>query len=262
MKLDYNNKTILSRGLLEKSLQHYHDSKSLEYVVNPSLPIVFFGDISSYHNQNFKVITVGKNPSNREFQLYSERYSYIRFPKFNDDPISLETSLNDYFKVQPYRRWFDSFEPFLNGLNGSYYPENNLNKVLHTDICSPISTDPTWSLLSSNQQSYLFNKGFKLWKEIVLELKPNLIVFSIPKRYVHLLNSKKVETLHTITHKKDGTLRTKPYDLELYEVEIHGFNTYLVYGESKNTPMGSVSTQDKILMGEKCFKFFEDRNFT
>ena len=259
LKLHQMNKTILSKQLLIECLDHYHNVKENDYVVKPSLPIVFFGDINSYNNQNLKIVTVGKNPSNREFQLNKELYSYVRFPDFKNDIDSLELSLNNYFKHKPYSRWFNSYEPFLNGMESSYYPKNSLNKVIHTDICSPISTNPTWSLLTKNQQNFLFEIGFKIWKKLISEIKPNLIILSIPKEYVYRLNSKKLETIYTIRHTKEGKLRKKPFELELYSVEINGFNTLLVYGESKNTPLGSVSTEDKIKMGKICLELIQKK---
>lgn len=243
-------KTILPKTLLNRSLEYYNSNKAKRFIVSPSLPILFFGDIESYNNSDFKVVTVGLNPSNTEFRLNrTDIYSYERFPDFNNDYFSLEKSLCNYFKKKPYRRWFNSYEPYLNGLGCSYYPENPHNKVLHTDICSPLATDPTWSKISNQEKDYLFRDGFELWKDTIYELNPDLIIISTRLEYVNKLDPKKIETLYTIDKKKDGTKR-RPFNLELYRFSLVNRSFPLIYGEPKNTPFGSVSTIDKLKMGE------------
>jgi hypothetical protein len=54
------------RELVDESLRVYERYKSK--VVPHSMPILFFGDLDKYKkSKNLKVITVGLNPSNREF---------------------------------------------------------------------------------------------------------------------------------------------------------------------------------------------------
>ena len=59
----------LSKNLLKSALDYYNVNKEKDYVVSPAIPILFFGDIESYNNSGFKVVTVGLNPSNTEFRL-------------------------------------------------------------------------------------------------------------------------------------------------------------------------------------------------
>lgn len=241
----------ISNKILKNALDHFNDYKDQSYTVNPSLPILFFGDTEEYFKSEFKVITVGKNPSNVEFKLKKDdEYSYARFPDFKNDEPSLLDSLNNYFKVKPYSKWFNSFEPFLNGLDGSFYPNVHKNKVVSTDLCSPIPTDPTWTKLSDGDQKALFKEGFKLWKELVLELKPDLVVISVAKKYLSYLDLEKIDKpIYSLTNKLDGTPRSKPYDLELYELSIGDFKTNLVYGDAANTPFGTISNEEKEKMG-------------
>ena len=224
------------------------------------MPILFFGDLKSLLSQDFKIVTVGLNPSDSEFRLNkTDNYSYVRFPEYRGDIVSLELSLNNYFKKTPYERWFNSIEPLLNGMGFSFYP-NDFKKVLHTDICSPLSTSPTWSILEKENKSFterLFQEGVELWKRLLFEVKPNLIIISTKYKLVEFLKPTKRKILYTISKTKDGKDR-RPFNLELYDVSINGFNTKLLYGEPKNTPFGSVSTDDKRKMGiliKKYFKF-------
>ena len=250
-------KTILSSQFLNEVLNYHKLCNNFDYVVNPSIPIIFFGDLESYSKESLKVLTVGLNPSDTEFRLNKhDKYSLVRFPEYNGDYKSLELTLNNYFKNIPYKRWFNSLEPILNGLGCSFYPNNNLKKVIHTDICSPLATFPTWSKLSKDIKKNLFNRGFLIWKKLISETKPDLIIISTRYEYVKLLNPKKIKTLHTIFKKKDGSPR-RPFNLDLFEVNINNHKTLMVYGEPKNTPFGSVTTNDKTKMGEICLNFIK-----
>lgn len=245
---------VLSKTLLESLLQEYETKKNLKYVVSESLPILFFGDLESFSNQKKKVVTVGLNPSNIEFQSNpNEEYSFFRFPEYEGNIETLELTLNNYFKHNPYTKWFKTgYEPLLNGLKGSFFPDNEFDKVLHTDICSPLSTNPTWSKLNFHEQESLRRDGFELWKSLIKELKPHLIILSTRRSYLQLLSPKYIETIHSINTTKDGKTR-RPFNLDLFEVDIDGFKTYLIYGEPKNLPFGSVTTKDKLIMGELLY---------
>ena len=243
---------IINKYLLERAINHFKQFKNEKFVVNPSLPILYFGDTNKYLKSKLKVITVGKNPSNVEFRLImSEKYSYIRFPEYNNDVKSLAITLNNYFKNKPYNKWFNSFEPFLNGMDCSFYDGKKNDNVIHTDICSPLPTDPTWTKLSNNTQNILFKEGFRLWKELVLNLKPDLVVISIARKYLGYLKLNKILNIYSLKSTKDGKLRSKPYDLELFDLKIGNFKTKLVYGNAANMPFGTVSNIEKKKMGSK-----------
>jgi hypothetical protein len=115
-------------------------------LVRPSIPILFFGDDERYAASALKVVTVGLNPSRLEFPSADP---FLRFPAARQiDPQrpALDAhlaALRAYFRERPYNAWFrPAFEPILNGLATSYYP-GTANTALHTDICSPLATDPT-----------------------------------------------------------------------------------------------------------------------
>ena len=58
----------ISDMLLKDSLSYYNNSCNLDFVVKPSLPILYFGDMVAYFKSDFKVITAALNPSDAEFK--------------------------------------------------------------------------------------------------------------------------------------------------------------------------------------------------
>ena len=100
-------------------------------VVPGSTPVLSFGDISEA-----TVATLGFNPSHQEF-LSRERCELSgperRFETLSSLGVnSLESApeevlcrvvsaCNNYFRGNPYRRWFDQLEPILKSVGASYY---------------------------------------------------------------------------------------------------------------------------------------------
>lgn len=171
----------------------YVEHKEKPFVVNPSIPIIWFGDMEAYKKSKFKVVTVAINPSNIEFTPTSKEYKegkkspFLRF-KTSEDLINhnnlsddqkntLSTSLNDYFKDEPYTKWFNWYERFLRLLNKnvSYFP-NDINCALHIDIYTALATSPTWRNLTKAEKESITNMA--LFKELLSYLNPDLVVFS------------------------------------------------------------------------------------
>jgi hypothetical protein len=151
---------MLNPNLINTLNQYFETHKLHDFVVNPSIPILYFGDEIAYRKSECKVITVGKNPSLNEFCKNNKKQGARQFDikhKFpNWNGTNLTQVLNEYFKQDPLKQWFSSFEPILRGLKCSYYQNTQFQNIaLHTDICSPIATEPTWSKLKPNQQQYL-----------------------------------------------------------------------------------------------------------
>src|SRR5262245_50653978 len=95
------------------------------FVVRPAIPILYFGDRIKYLSSSLKVITVGLNPSKREFpddrcSRFPAASPMATDPKQRAKSLHLE-ALDEYFRTDPYGSWFASFEPILNGLGASYY---------------------------------------------------------------------------------------------------------------------------------------------
>jgi len=168
-------------------------------ITSPSIPILYFGDYPAYHKSETKIITVGLNPSHREFPIEDR---FLRFRKAekvskSSNLTHLEIqlfldSLNDYYKDEPYK-WFGCFEPMLNGLNSSYYDNEYPNRVLHTDICSPLATDITWSKLNDRAQARLSYDGNKIWHSLVDFLAPDFILISVARRHLNKIRFKRTK---------------------------------------------------------------------
>ena len=215
------------------------------------MPIKWFGDRKAYQESETKIITVGLNPSDKEFrEKDGDPYtSQLRFPDYiNGNNASLEKALNSYFKKNPYRRWFNGgFEYILNGMDASYYSGKGTNRALHTDICSPWATDPTWMKLSSSVKKGLLAEGFPIWKQLVNELSPDVILFSIPQEYVKLLKVDPLNELCRITTTKSGDQRNKPV---IIQKGMYG-NSIAIFGRTRNLPFGSLGKEQKKKLGKQ-----------
>ncbi len=257
--------TVLSEKLLKESIDNYNELKTLSCVVKNSMPVLFFGDIDNYIKQDYKIITAALNPSDVEFlKDRNDNYSCKhRFPDYNKTTVSLEKSCKNYFKNNPYDKWFGQdntgFKPLLNGMGYCYYPNSkNLKAVLHTDMCTPIATNPTWSKLSKNDCRKLQIKGFDLWKKLIIELKPNLIIVSLKKAYIDSIelspisSFKKIGNLVKPIYSKNNTFK---YEIIHYEGDINGFNTNLLWGSAQNTPFQPF--KNKIHIGKILKKYFK-----
>lgn len=146
----------------------------------PILPIHWFGNRPAYEASALRVVTVGLNPSDREFRPNDTTAisKDFRFPDFDDTDKGLELAFNNYFKRKPYDAWFKgSFGAVLQSFDASFY-EGATNTAIHTDICSPWATIPTWSKLPEKIRQELEIEGNELWKKLILELQPDVILFS------------------------------------------------------------------------------------
>jgi hypothetical protein len=182
-------------GLYERAIAHYLQFETEWWVVPQSIPILYFGDLKNYLGSRLKIVTVGLNPSDMEFKEDRFQIDNAR----TCTPIQLEQSLSRYFKVRPYTDWFDrAFESLLQPLGASYYGEHHPGKVpgwwsaqpnvaLHTEIGTPIATDPTWSKLPRQATKRLQATGFPLWRDLIRAFDPNLILISVAKRHLRQL---------------------------------------------------------------------------
>ena len=165
--------------VVAKAWRAFARVRKYEWRVVPAIPILFFGDLDAYWSSELRVLTVGLNPSLREFAADSPRR---RFPLPSGvrsgevDPYF--DALSAYFRTAPYRSWFNAFEPLLNGAGTGYYGDRSSTAV-HTDICSPVATDPTWSRLDDTARRILEAEGGPLWHELLVALRAHVVVLSV-----------------------------------------------------------------------------------
>ena len=213
-----------------------------------SMPILYFGDLPAYENSPLRVVTVGLNPSHREFPAGGRSRGFPRAVGVDasDSDLYLQ-ALNEYFRGKSYA-WFSEYEKVLRGAGVSYKP-GAASTALHTDICSPVATDPTWTHLDRRD------------KERLLEfLRPEVIVMSVALEHVARVKFPQCgdsETVRNITHKRDGTPRKRPYEVKARWHAISGHPAMLIFGHAAQTPFGAISDPEKHSTGE-CIKAHYD----
>ena len=250
----FKNKKIISTNLINRTFEYFNKFRGKYFIVKPSLPILYFGDIDAYSGSQRKIVTVGKNPSDNEFRLSkSDKYSFCRFPEWDEERGKLIQTLNSYFEQKPLKQWFSSFEPILNGLNSSFYKNGQYNNIaIHTDICSPLATNPTWSKLAREEQEQLFKDGFALWKSLIEELQPDIILISVPyKLFKHVIQTKGTAIL-TFDTCKDGKPRKRNYTVFQHAWKINDTKeAIVVYGQAANKSFDTISDEQKRQIGGK-----------
>ena len=246
---------MINQKLIDKTLEYFDRFSNESFVVKPSLPILYFGDLTAYLESPLKILTVGKNPSDNEFRLRkNDNYSFCRFKKWHTNDFNLIETLNPYFENEPLQ-WFSSFEPILNGTSSSYYKGNYENRVLHTDICSPISTNPTWSKLTNDQRNHLYKDGLVIWKELIEELQPDVMFISVPLKLFNEVIPSIGKELITFNKKKDNTKRKKNYRVYIHEHYLKSEKRVkVIFGQAANKPFDTISNEQKYLIGELCKK--------
>ena len=224
----------------------YDNAAELSVRVKPAAPILFFGDLGAYRVSTLRVLTVGLNPSLQEFP--ADR-PFSRFPldegtagRGRDHYLY---ALSSYFRTDPYRAWFRAFEPLLNGAGASYY-EGFTSTALHTDICSPVATDPTWSKLGDVNRSTLEADGGPLWHMLLKILEPQIVVLSVAKRHLERIafepQDNEWTAIHTFDRTGSGAPRSRPYDVD-------GKPSLFIFGPAAQTPFGLISDPQKGKVG-------------
>jgi hypothetical protein len=212
-----------------------------EAVVDPSMPILYFGDTVAYGSAPFKVVTVGLNPSLEEFPAGDP---WQRFPCAapNGSRPTVDSylqSLDEYFRRDAWG-WFDKgFGRILRGLGTTYIS----GAAIHTDIASLVATQPIWSKLKRRQKA-LLPYGATLWRKLVNVLAPDLVLISVAQEHVNHLGDVDWRPF-------DPLKRNHFHPVERGDTEIAGRPVPVFRGRSVNHPFGSISYAEKELLGEQ-----------
>lgn len=231
--------------------------------VKSSVPILFFGDYQKYQSAMTRILTVGLNPSLHEFPTDDplKRFSLLKGNLPRDPKLYLR-SMSRYFYDEPYRKWFDSLETLLNGADASYFPNEASSTALHTDICSPVATDPTWSNLPAEEQAGLMNYGKDIWIKLIAELRPQIVIVSVAQSHIERIglgSIKSWEVIHRFEKKADGSPRKKPYEVRANWPKLFDQQIMFIFGQAAQYPFGTLAKSFKQELGKIAITTFQNR---
>jgi hypothetical protein len=236
-------------SLIDEAWRTFEQSKNDEVVVSPSIPILFFGDSERYLRSPLRVITVGLNPSRKEFPDH-DRSARVRSASqidprlYGDARPHYLAALNGYFRNAPYRDWFGWYEQVLLGLGASYY-DGEPSTALHTDLCSPLATDPTWTPLGRLQERFEA-AGMALRYRLVTWLSPDVIVVSVAKRYrdqIVFADPCEWRPFITLPRKMEGR---RPFTAWGQSACLpSGATTHLLFGQAAQQPFATLDKGEK-----------------
>jgi hypothetical protein len=225
-------------------------------LTRPSAPVLFFGDLAAYLSSPLRIITVGVNPSGEEFPADTP---WSRFPGANVEPAAAQSeverylrALSNYFSHDPYKRWFDrSYEQVLRGLDASYYP-GHASVALHTDVCTPLPTSPTWKPLPREQKRRLLTDGVPLWHRLAAELAPHVILASLSAEHFARIDLPAVSE-PVVLYSLEQKLR--PYEVIARRVYLGDTEPLLVWAPASTTPFQPINHGHKRRAGEAILAY-------
>ena len=168
--------------------------------------------------------------------------------------------MSGYFRICPYSKWFNAFEPLLNGLGASYY-EGGASTALHTDICSPVATDPTWNDLDKADQTALMDHGHPLWHMLLEKLRPQIVALSVRKKYLNHIEFAPMNGWRSSTPSREhvaGEFRSQPYEVCARWYEVAGDRSLFVFGAAAQMPLGKLAAGQKREAGEMLLEVYRD----
>ena len=237
---------------LVRTARHlYQANRDQRWTVEPAAPVRFFGDLLGFEASQFRVATVGLNPSRHEFPMEAP---FSRFPGADlDDESSYLSALFAYFQGSPYRSWFEFYERALLGMGASFYGGTE-NVALHTDIGSVIPTDPTWSGLEPSIRRRLIREGVPLWHRLIERLQPDVLLQSTARMWLELVEFTPLtgwERIHTFELTKDGGQRKRPMGLDVRSFTFStGKSVLVAHVPASQKPLAGLSHDQKRQAGE------------
>ena len=153
-------------------------------------------------------------------------------------------------RPESYRGWFDpAFSRVLAGLGTSYYQGDYPNRAIHTDLFSPIATDPTWSRLGASALYPVLQKqGIRLWRELIQLLQPDIIIASMRRDGISQLGLSLDSGTQTLDL-SGANGRTKTACFQTYRLST-GKKGLLLSGCAGRKPMNAVGPDERQKVGE------------
>jgi hypothetical protein len=161
-------------------------------------------------------------------------------------------SLAAYFTTHPYWRWFNTYRLLLEGLDASFDGTYGPNTAVHTDLCSPVPTSPTWSRLPAPVRAGLARPGVALWHDLVRALRPHVVLLSVAQHHLGTIRFEPLDPRWTVMH----TIAQTKADYEVRARRYHtdGHPVLIVWGKAANTPFGSISYPARREIGTRIRK--------
>jgi hypothetical protein len=236
---------FVQSGLYKLSLRSWCIMRELQRhnipVVRSSVPVLYFGNLEQYLSSPLRVITAALNPSKNEFP---DEEPAKRFPgACGAYPKGYFAALNQYFDPghEPLWEWFVHFDTLLEGLR-SGFRAGRPSRAVHTDLCSPIATQPTYSGLTSPQRRELEQLGAPLWSELAELIDPDVIVMSGGV-------SMRDRVAVFVDARWQRIFGSGRKSVELAEVDAWGRRRVGVFGLTTNVPFGALSFGERRLVG-------------
>lgn len=244
--------------MIDEAWRLYHETKD-DCVVRPSVPILFFGDYRLYHESPLKIVTVALNPSRHEFPQHDPFMRFRMADGVGTTSMTLAhreayvAALAGYFRNHPYKAWFGWFDEVLRGMGASYY-EGPATIALHTDLCSPLATDPTWSGLSG-QRDRLLVDGMALWHRLVEHLEPDVIVVSVARHYRDRISFADPFGWQPLIMIPRADTTKRPYQAWAQRAALSsGKESLLVFGPAAQQPFATLSQEARQRVGRAALE--------
>jgi hypothetical protein len=220
------------------------------WLVTPSAPVLFFGDLSAFQASPLRIATVALNPSRREFPVGAP---FSRFPGVAPGDMRIYfASLSNYFQVDSYP-WFDCYEQALLGLGASYKGQQP-NIAIHTDIASVLPTDPTWGRLDRHAQDEIAASGVPLWHRLIMYLKPQILLWSTATSWHDLIKLDPISRcsdLIVFRETQSQRLRRRPVIVRICWYQMPAAEQVLIaFIPAAQKPLGTLSHSQKRMTGE------------
>ena len=237
--------SLLARCWNENNKIQNNPGDPLHPIVVPgSIPVLWFGDLEAYSASPKRVVTVGINPSRKEFGALSEKVftpaPTLRFPL----PLSPAVpdfkdyvkAMGAYYRTNPLKSWFWPNEAALNACGATYggamtssLGAGATSTGLHIDVKAPLATNQ-WGKLLPGEQDELSRRFGGLFYELVQALDPEVLI--IPVKLSVYLPSFKGTVLSTST----VSLSKGDRHVVKYEGVLCGKKRTLIEGWNGTTP--------------------------
>ena len=226
------------KELIRKYCDDFYNKKNYKLenrklVGDNFIPIVWFGNLNQYQKSKTKIVTVSINPSFHEFEGNRFKDEKIIREEIDKKEYSIDLMIqnfNDYFKINPYMKWFNAYERRLNEISCSYFDNKKENTAIHIDLCTAIATNPTWGKLPKDAQLFLMNKS--LFLELLDNLSPEIVLVSVAKdKFIDIVKPEKIVAKWEYADDKKNCK-----SMTLYQ---KGTTKYLFGRNMQGTPFGA-----------------------